>query len=354
MNIGEPSKRYDGDDPNNEIGPVLHGDGKKNSVFVGVSIVVLNYNSWQDTLQCVNLLQRQNWPNYLIVVIDNASTDDSAEKMKAEWFAEKKIEYVAEYQKDEAEEGGTPDKEEKLLWYKSEKKIVLIRNKENIGYSAGNNVGIRYALTRGAEEIFIVNPDVLLEDNDVILKMVKDLFSSDDYYVAGPRVLDREGRDQNPMYEPSFGEEVFGTLWKGLMALLGKERRGCLDHPEQRGLRIVEKVSGCCMMIKSSFLRDHGLLDENIFMYSEEPILAHRVRKAGGYIVYVPEASVRHLHRYDSTDVRKYRRFISSRLYFLSRYKNYGFIKQAMVRTSYGIVLLVKLIRARRTVRACR
>jgi GT2 family glycosyltransferase len=319
-----------------------------------VAIIVLNYNSWQDTAKCVSLCLRQDYPDFLVIVVDNGSSDGSIEKLEEAWRAGIAIKYWAQYAKGEAETGGTEEKERELDKYGAGEKLVLIRNDRNLGYSAGNNVGIRYALKKEADAVLIVNPDVLLEDKDVLAKMGGLLFRDDNYFVVGPRVYDSMGRDQNPMYEPSFIEEVFGTLWKGLTANFGWDRKGFVDCAKENGTRVVEKVSGCCMMIKSSFLRQDGLFDENTFLYSEEPILAYRVRAAGGRIVYMPDAHVRHIHCSTRLGIRQYREFITSRIYFLKKYKEYGLLKLFMVRMGYGMVLMVKLVRSLWRGSACR
>jgi GT2 family glycosyltransferase len=242
-----------------------------------VAIIVLNYNGWCDTIECVSLLTQQTWPEYLIVVVDNASSNDSVEKMKAAWGSGGTIKYWAEYDKKDAETGGTEEKENELEKYKVNEKVVLIRNDQNLGYSAGNNVGIRYALKRKYDAVFIVNPDVLLEGLDDVGRLVTTLFDNIEYCVAGPRVLDADSRDQNPMREPPVTEEIFGTLWKGVVAATIKDRRMSKAQLVRSSPYPVGKISGCCVMIKSDFLINQGLLDENIFMYSEEAVLAHNV-----------------------------------------------------------------------------
>ncbi|MEJ2697179.1 MAG: glycosyltransferase family 2 protein [Candidatus Sulfobium sp.] len=312
-----------------------------------VAVIILNYNGWEDTLRCVSLCLRQLYPDFFVIVVDNASSDGSLEKMKEAWASGDSVKYLAEYDKNEAEAGGTEEKENELDKYGDGEKLVLIRNDKNLGYSAGNNVGIRYALKKKADAALIVNPDVEAEDNGIIAGLAKALIDADDYFVAGPRVLDRQGCDQNPMREPSLFEEVFGPLWKGVMAGLGKGRRGCPDPVLQGGgPRVVEKVSGCCAMIKSDFFLKHGLLDETIFMYSEEAVLAHEVGKAGRRMVYVPSVAVRHVHLPGGDGIKQYRQFMQSRIYFLSRYRRYGSLKILMVKGSYGLVLLSKVFRS--------
>ncbi len=90
-----------------------------------VGIVVLNYNGWRDTIECLESLQKIDYPDYLIVVIDNASSDGSIEKIKS-WASENGVK-VVEYEKEVAEQGGIEELEEELQKYPNNKKIVLIK-----------------------------------------------------------------------------------------------------------------------------------------------------------------------------------------------------------------------------------
>lgn len=89
-----------------------------------------------------------------------------------------------------------------------------------------------------------------------------------------------------------------------------------------------------------------GLLDENVFLYSEEPILMSKVLEYGGKVFYHPLITVRHLHQTNKTNVAQYKHFIKSRLYFLSKYKKYSFAKIFLLNLTYNVVLVSKLLRS--------
>ncbi|MCS6862682.1 MAG: glycosyltransferase, partial [Abditibacteriales bacterium] len=95
-----------------------------------VSVLVLNWNGKADTLECLESLRRVDYPNFEIIVVDNASTDDSVAAIRQAY----------------------PE-------------LVILQNSDNLGYAEGNNVGIRYAKARGSDYVFILNNDTVVDAN---------------------------------------------------------------------------------------------------------------------------------------------------------------------------------------------
>lgn len=209
-----------------------------------IGIVILNYNGWKDTIECLQSLQKIDYPNYLIIVVDNASSDGSVEKIK-EW-AEGKIK-VIEYEREIAEQGGVKELEEELQKLPNDKKIVLIKNNANLGYSAGNNVGIRYSIQNKADAVLIVNPDVRIENTSSLQKMVDVMFSKDTIYVLGPNIIDMEGKRQSPLREPRFFEEFITPFVSGFIKRFGIIPPNYIEPVKSESPYEVDKVSGCCI-----------------------------------------------------------------------------------------------------------
>jgi len=152
-----------------------------------------------------------------MIVVDNGSFNGSVEKIKSwangeieikseyvRYNPDKKPVHIIEYERNEAENGGIPEKEFEINNIPSDRKLVIIKNNENLGYSAGNNVGIRYAIKKMAEAVLIINPDVRIEDSTTLQKMVDVMFSCDSVYIVGPNIIDEQGNRQSPLREPSF------------------------------------------------------------------------------------------------------------------------------------------------------
>src|SRR3972149_8894642 len=106
-----------------------------------VFIIVLNWNGYRDTVDCLRSIEKCSYTAYEVVVVDNGSTDGSVERLKKDF-----------------------------------KDVVYIENKENLGYTGGNNVGIKYAMDRRGEFIWLLNNDTLIESDslDILIRAAKD------------------------------------------------------------------------------------------------------------------------------------------------------------------------------------
>ncbi|MEN6514775.1 glycosyltransferase, partial [Methanoculleus sp.] len=139
-----------------------------------VSIIILNWNGWKDTIECLESVYQITYQNYDVIVVDNGSENESIEKIKEyargnlevtsrffDYSRENKPLHYIEYSLDEtkAEKG----KEAEIADLPSWKKLILINNMKNYGFAEGNNIAIRYALK-------VLNPEyVLLLNNDTIV-----------------------------------------------------------------------------------------------------------------------------------------------------------------------------------------
>jgi cellulose synthase/poly-beta-1,6-N-acetylglucosamine synthase-like glycosyltransferase len=108
-----------------------------------VAISILTWNGWQDTLECVESVRRLDYPNYLTVVVDNGSWDDSAEQIKA-WAKENLDpgQVLADYSRETALAGGDPETEQALDRAPCPARTVLIRTEENLGFMGGHSTAL--------------------------------------------------------------------------------------------------------------------------------------------------------------------------------------------------------------------
>jgi GT2 family glycosyltransferase len=223
--------------------------GQKGNSVPKVSIVVLNWNGLENTLECIESLSKINYPDYEIIVVDNGSLDGSAQALKDPRY-----------------------------------KITLLENSENIGFSAGNNVGIHHALRLGTDYVFLINNDTVV-DPDVLSILVDESKRDVRTGIIGPKIYN--------YYEP--GKVWFAGAsidWKtGESLHLSHEE---IDNGKLNSVIEVDRLTGCAMLIKRVVFEEIGLLDPDYFLYFEDVDFCVRARKAGYKNICVQYAKVWH------------------------------------------------------------
>ncbi len=245
-----------------------------------VAIIVLNWNGWRDTLECLESVQQLSYPNYLTIIVDNGSQDDSVKRIKA-WARENmgKGRHLVEYIRAAALQGGEGDKEEAFEGLPSEARLVLIRNGENLGFTGGNNVAIHYAIHRKfpGEYIFLLNNDAKVK-KDSITHLVDSARRANAGIVGAVVREETTGQIQSagcngdfplirqffqpitrwPVQPPGYENDFWASFW----------------------------VSGVAMLIRRSTLKDvYALtgryLDSRLFLYGEDFEFCCTARKVG-------------------------------------------------------------------------
>jgi len=215
-----------------------------------VHIVVLNWNGKSDTVECLTSLHSVSYPNRKIVVVDNGSTDGSEEAIKAAF----------------------PD-------------VTFIQTGENLGYAAGNNVGIHHAMECGADFVFILNNDTTT-DTDVVTALVAQAEKNPKAAILGPKIYFYERPD---IINSAGGHLDYETLARGHIGYGVRD-----DGTVYASVAAVEWITGCAMLLRLSVLREVGFFDRDFFLICEELDLCTRIRKRGFEILFVPEAKLWH------------------------------------------------------------
>lgn len=263
-------------------------DGEKKVVAV-----ILNYNTSEDCKKCVSYLRRQTYDNLSIVIVDNASPD--------------------------------PNERNALEILCNENGIAFIQSNKNRGFSAGNNIGLRSAVQSGADWMLVINPDVELRDEHYVSYVMQQLSDWPEAAVVGTDVILPNGEHQNPLAEGTAWDEI---LWmSGMVKNLWKKRRNQTNTIyETAATGYCEKLAGCCFFISRKFLINNDYLDENVFMYCEEPILAKSVIKRGFRELYIKEVTANHEHYSVSkpgSSKNRMKYFFRSREYYIMYYSGY-------------------------------
>lgn len=262
-----------------------------------VAVIVLNWNGWRDTIECLESLQRITYPNYQIIVVDNGSTDDSVQKIKAWARGEIRVEsrffeydpyskpvQWTEYDRETADLGGKPEEESRLELLPSSGRVVLIQSGDNLGFAGGNNVGIRYALRKNAEWVMLLNNDTVV-DTEFLDSLVKAAEIGKNVGILGPKIYFYD--DSNIIQ--SVGAKM--NLWTGRGKLIGFKEAGQGYYDQ---IYKVDWVSGAAIMVKRDVFVKIGLLDERFFLCYEENDLCHRARRVGFIVLAAPTSKVWH------------------------------------------------------------
>lgn len=196
-----------------------------------VCIVILNYKKYQDTIECLESIYNSIYDNYNVVVCDNNSPNES-EKVILNWKEKNK-----------------------------DKPFKYIQTKSNLGFAGGNNIGIRYALSQGADYIWLLNNDTVIEEY-TLYNLVKKIESNDSIGVCGSRLLYYHDK-------------------KTVQGLAGKYNKftGIASHIiKEKDLCRLSYIIGASMLIKKEVILDIGLLSEDYFLYYEELDFAERLK----------------------------------------------------------------------------
>ncbi len=168
--------------------------------------------------------------------------------------------------------------------------VRLIANRENRGFTGGNNQGIRIAR---APVLFLLNPDTEVV-GDAPSQLLAYLDAHPRVGMVGPKLLNADGTVQSSRRRfPTLPILFLESTWLQGLARPWLRRYYVEDRPDDR-IQPVDWITGAAMMVRRSVLDEVGLFDEGFFMYSEELDLCRRIRAAGWEIVYLPTAQVFH------------------------------------------------------------
>lgn len=212
-----------------------------------VYTVILSWNRREDTLACLASLAKLDYPCVRLLLVDNGSSDGTAEAVARQFPG-----------------------------------IEVIVNERNLGFAAGCNVGLRHALEQGANYVFLLNNDTLVEPaalNHLIALVGPNvgMVAPKIYYAADPTRIWSVGGMCNPFTFEKTGD-----------------RRGHVDTGHWDKVMERDYLVGCALLISRRLLTEVGLFDERFFMYYEDSDLSLRARQAGFKLLLSPQARVWH------------------------------------------------------------
>lgn len=214
-----------------------------------VFIILVNWNGKAVTLECLDSLAAVTYPNVKFVVVDNASTDGSADEFK-----------------------------------KRHPQVVVLEQNENLRFAGGNNAGMKYAIDDGADLICLLNNDTTV-DKDFLTHLVLRIQSDAKIGMVAPIIYYHD----DPARIWFAGGEI--SMWTGTMKHTGIRD---VDRGQYDAAREIDYASGCCILTKREIVEQIGMLDESYFMYGEDADWCMRARRAGYSIYFEPKAKIWH------------------------------------------------------------
>lgn len=218
-----------------------------------IAIILLNWNSYHHTNECLESLMNCTYDNFQAIVVDNASTDDSLIKLKEKY---------------------------------NNDKIIFLQSFTNRGFSGGCNIGIVYALYKEYDFIMLLNNDTIVDSN-FLSELVKESDNHRDYSIFGGKAY---------YYEEPEKIHMAGAKINWLKGNYIRYGAGCVDRDRKlyNKVREVEFTSAYFLMAKSEVFKNIGLLCEDYFFGEEEVDFGARYSRYGYKVLYIPTSIIWH------------------------------------------------------------
>lgn len=244
---------------------------------MSVFINILNWNGWEDTIECIESCQLLQYPNFQIVVIDNGSEDDSVAILRSRF-----------------------------------PQIILIETGVNLGFAGGNNIGINYAIDHGADYIWLLNNDTIVTPR-ALSELIIVAEGSSQIGMVGSKVMQYSNRELIDFVRGSVDLQV------GMTKLIG---RGEKDTGQYDLASESDFISGCSLLVKKTVIAEIGLMAEEYFLYYEETDWCLRARKKGYKLYIAPLSKIYHkVHSSTQKIPGAFLYYITrNRLYFLEKF----------------------------------
>lgn len=214
-----------------------------------VAIILINWNSYSLVAGCIASLGEMYYNDYDIIVVDNASADDSLKNIKAQF----------------------PD-------------VIIIESSSNLGFAGGNNLGMQYAVKQDYPYLLLLNNDTFVQP-DFLQILVTYMDEHPENGVIQPMIC--FAHDPHLLWN---GGSYFNQ-WTGSTYTTTPDPQGSASN----GIKNIDWVSGCAFFTRSDTLKQTGLFAEELFMYYEDVDLSFRIKKAGYGCVYQPRAVIFHI-----------------------------------------------------------
>lgn len=277
-----------------------------------VTVFILNYKTYNKTLNClVSIKKTKQIKN--IIVIDNDVVTDEFLILKNK--------------------------------FKNYKNILFISTLENLGYAKGNNFGIKWAISKGlvSEFIAIINNDIIISNNYIFSDLINVYNSNFDIGVLSPKIIHKSTGLQQGPYKKEF---IFFIFLEAILPFLIIIRK-YLEKKSNNLLKMrkVHRTMGSFLLIKSSFFKEIDFFDENTFLGSEEDIISEKLKKHNLNFYHYPNQFVIHDHG-ASTSLKPsffiHKLFLQSKVYYFKKYRKSSLIGISVLKFSENLKYLLR------------
>jgi len=272
-------------------------------MFVKIGIIILNWNGWNDTLNCIASLDSVDYPKnqISIYIVDNGSTDESVNHLRQ-----------------------LPG-------------ITLLELPSNIGFAAGVNFGIDHALCNGCEYVLLLNNDTIVFP-DFLRQLLQIFETSATAGLVSPKIHYQDRPDRLFFAGGKFRKpRIIGEL-------IGM---GEIDEGQYDQARVVDFAVGTCLLLSRTAIEQIGYLDKRFFAYYEDIDYSIRATQAGFSVWYQPASVILHRVSHSTEGNPQFRIFLEaqSRILFFSKYiRGFNLLSVIILEMAHFVRVLLRAV----------
>lgn len=272
-----------------------------------VYVIILNYNGYADTINCINSVKKSSCHKMKILIIDNGSQDESEKKIR-ETFPE----------------------------------LEVIQTGKNLGFAGGNNIGIRRAMGEGADYICILNNDVVVSED--MLSILLNSLQQDARRVVGPVTM-----MWNTETIHSTGMKI--NFYTGTADIINLWKEYCdIDKQDL----YCDYLEGTCLMFSKEFVEEVGMIPEVYFLYYEETEWCCKAKRKGFDVVCIPSAQLWHKGSVAANKITGLKQYFEDRNRVLFERRNAPLLKKIIFYLYFIIQLIYRILSKQKDIRVFR
>ena len=278
---------------------------------LSIAVILVNWKKYNLTSKCIDSLKKSNYKNFKIILVDNEYSEKSLIDLR-----------------------------------NKHKELIVFKEKNNLGFAGGNNIGIRYALENDYDYIMLLNNDTEVKEN-FILPLVERI--EKDHFLGAVQPLILNFSNKSIIWNA--GGKLNKFLGLTSTRLNNNKLNSSIVFDDY-----TDWISGCCILIKSEILTKVGLLDEKFFNYYEDVDWSLRMKNLGYDLGFVKESIIYHHGSSSSKNKKTKEGVISSKIHYfnirnhillLKKHKNlfnfFGIVFFQIIKTtSYIFYFLIK------------